>query len=463
LTRLVVPRVLFDQLRGHLLTDLTLEREAFMLGGWDNSNGLDIFVKKIIPIEKGDLDLEGEEGLELKDEKKVQVINLCKRENSCLLEAHTHPFSDRNVDFSKYDLANLKEFVKYVNIRIPGSPYCATVWGTESIAALAWQAGEPRGRQVDEIMVRGKNMQRIQPSNARRQNFEFTKGTSEKYDRQIRAFGLSFQKTISDQKIGIVGAGGTGSHLLQELVYLGVREIFLIDDDKVDTTNLNRLVMAYPRNVGNWKTEVLAKAVRRINPAVKINSKPLKLRSEIALDRLKEVDIIFGCVDNDGARLILTEFSAAYLIPYIDLASEIIVNEGAVSEAGGSVSVYLPLETNCLWCSRKIDPNEASFDLATEEEKGERIKRGYFNVSEPAPAVVSLNGTVASLAANEYLALVSGQRAPRSLRYDFLTSRVIPQKWNIDPNCALCNTNFGLGEKANTKRYVIDDGKPRLI
>jgi molybdopterin/thiamine biosynthesis adenylyltransferase len=456
LRSIIMPRILFDRLKIHLLGRLEVEREAFMLGGWDSTNGLQILVRDLIPIHSNDLDSEGDNGLELKDEKKVQLIRQCKQEGACLLEAHTHPFSDRSVGFSSYDLQNLKEFVKYVRIRLPNTPYCAMVWGKNSMRALIWDGKTAKGNQVDELVVRGERPQRIRFT-ASEKNAKSTSGKSlEIYDRQVRAFGISTQRTISSQKVAIVGAGGTGSHILQQLSYLGVQNIVLIDDDKVDSTSLNRLVGAFPSDVGKWKTKVLARAAGIVNPNMTINTKPLKLRSRDALNLLKDVDIIFGCVDNDGARLVLSELSAAYMVPYFDVASEITMDDGKITEAGGSVSVYLPLETNCLWCSRKIDPNEASFDLATEAEKGERLKRGYFNVPEPAPAVVSLNGVVASLAVNEFMALVSGQRLPRSVRYDFLTSKVVPQKWSVDPACAICKSNLGTGERANIDRYALE-------
>jgi molybdopterin/thiamine biosynthesis adenylyltransferase len=456
LRRVIIPRILFDRLKVHLLGSLKVEREAFMLGGWDSSNGLEIYVRELIPIQSRDLEFEGDNGLELKDEKKVQLIRQCKQEGACLLEAHTHPFSDSRVGFSSYDLQNLKEFVKYVRIRLPNTPYCAMVWGKNSVTALIWDGKTAKGSQVDELVVRGERPQRIRFTGSRKSAKSKSGKSLEIYDRQVRAFGISAQQAISSQKVAIVGAGGTGSHVLQQLAHLGVQSIVLIDDDKVDRTSLNRLVGASSSDVGKWKTQVLARAATRINPSMTINTTPFKLRSKAALNLLKNVDIIFGCVDNDGARLVLSELSAAYLVPYFDLASDIVMDDEKIAEAGGSISVYLPLETSCLWCSRKIDPNEASFDLATEEEKGERLKRGYFNVPEPAPAVVSLNGVVASLAVNEFMAMVSGLRLPKSARYDFLTSKVVPQKWSIDPSCAICKSNLATGERANINRYALD-------
>ena len=165
--------------------------------------------------------------------------------------------------------------------------------------------------------------------------------------------------------------------------------------------------------------------------------------------------MLFGCVDNDGARLLIAELAASYLIPYFDCATSIESDNEGLTQAGGRVMCYLPLETPCLWCSRQIDQREASFDLASETEKTERVKRGYYNVQGPAPAVISLNGVIASLASNEYLALIAGFGKTVNVRYDAVKSMVRQQKWEIDRSCAICQASFGLGDRANIERYVL--------
>jgi len=75
--------------------------------------------------------------------------------------------------------------------------------------------------------------------------------------------------------------------------------------------------------------------IRSIVKEAKVLALNKSLRSEQALDVLKGADIIFGCVDNDGARLILNELALAYNIPYIDIAVGINTTDDIVSEVGG--------------------------------------------------------------------------------------------------------------------------------
>ena len=74
--------------------------------------------------------------------------------------------------------------------------------------------------------------------------------------------------------------------------------------------------------------------------------------------------MIFGCVDNDGARLVLNELALAYRIPYFDLGVGINATDGVVSEAGGQVTAVVP-SGPCLNCMDLIDREEASYILAS--------------------------------------------------------------------------------------------------
>ena len=90
---------------------------------------------------------------------------------------------------------------------------------------------------------------------------------------------------------------------------------------------------------------------------------------------LKGVDVVFGCVDNDGARLILNELAIAYNIPYFDVAVGIDAPDGEVVDVGGRVAVVLP-GGPCLDCMGQIEADEAAYFLASPEEQIEQVKRG---------------------------------------------------------------------------------------
>ena len=233
-------------------------------------------------------------------------------------------------------------------------------------------------------------------------------------NRQILAFGAEGQEKIKRTKAGIVGVGGLGSHLVQQLSYLGVRDFVLVDPDDVSTVNLNRIVCSTPSDVGVKKVDVARRTILSVagQETTSISAFACDLRIGGALNALSGCNVLFGCVDRDGARLILNELAVTARIPYFDLAFGINPEGGKIAEAGGRVALVMP-GGPCMLCYGDIDSNEAGYDLASGSEKAFARERGYvagFDI--PQPSVVSLDGIVASVAATEFLALKTGFREP---------------------------------------------------
>ena len=124
-------------------------------------------------------------------------------------------------------------------------------------------------------------------------------------------------------------------------------------------------------------------------------------RSQQAIDQqqiLQGVDVIFGCVDNDGARVVLNEIALAYDIPFFDLGVGIEAKEGHVEAAGGRLATVLP-GGPCLYCMNQIDTDEARYWLSTEEQREFMRRQGYVaGMNIAAPSVVALNAALAAAA-----------------------------------------------------------------
>src|SRR5438105_13265403 len=112
------------------------------------------------------------------------------------------------------------------------------------------------------------------------------------------------------------------SKVLDALAYKTVKKkLFSIDDDHGEETNLNRRAGAGPADVGRLKVDIARDHARRINPDINFVGTPKNLRTREAIEALIGCSVIFGCVDHDGPRLVLTELAAAYDIPFIDVAT----------------------------------------------------------------------------------------------------------------------------------------------
>ena len=194
---------------------------------------------------------------------------------------------------------------------------------------------------------------------------------------------------------------------------------------------------------------------------VNVDALKTDIRDPKALNAMRRADVIFGCVDNDGARLVLNELALAYYIPLIDCGVGIEVEGGAIKEAGGRVMVVHP-DGPCLLCAREISPTEALNDLAPPEELEVKQLQGYINGADiPSPSVVSLNSIIASIAVTEFLALVTGFRPAKEYTfYDMLNQRVVQRIVETDPNCYTCSLK-GIGDKVDIERYSL--GVPRDV
>lgn len=278
------------------------------------------------------------------------------------------------------------------------------------------------------------------------------------FSRQIGFFGIQGQKKIEKVQVGIVGLGGTGSHVVQQLAYLGVRKFTIIDADIIEDTNLNRLIGADTEDLADSSSKT-ANAERIINKILHrkeeaITVIPYFFPSKDGLLALKEVDFIFGCVDNDGTRIILTEFAVAYEKYYIDLATEIDMQNMAF---GGRVFFSIPGKS-CLYCRGEMSMDEIRKNLQSEAEKKE--EEAIYGVPKEllqgsGPSVVSLNGIIASLAVTEFMVFVTGIRTANELLiYDGMRGIVTINKDKPSPNCYYCNSIKGIGDEANIGRFL---------
>lgn len=281
----------------------------------------------------------------------------------------------------------------------------------------------------------------------------------ERTDRNIRFFGREGQDRLRTAKVAVVGAGGLGSHVCQQLAYLGVGEIRPIDYEELDVTNLNRYVTAYADDPipGSKKVDLCERLIKRVDPTIVVRKIHAPLRSGKAFEAIRTADYVFGCLDNEGSRLILTELCSAYALSYFDLATEII--PGNEPSYGGRVCAAWD-ENGCLVCLDELDLQEAQRDLANPAAK--RDVQAIYGVNagmldNKGPSVVSINGVVASLGVTEFMLMATGIRAPRRLlTYRGHLGIVAANADKPAADCYYCRGLRGLKEAAGTERYLTE-------
>lgn len=281
--------------------------------------------------------------------------------------------------------------------------------------------------------------------------------------RQILAFGEQGQSAIEKERIGIVGLGGLGSPVAQGLAYLGARSFVLVDDDRLTDTSLNRVVGAFPDDIGEFKVVLAHRHIAQINPSAIVRTIPRNLRARESIEALLACTTIFGCVDHDAPRLIMMELAAAYGITLIDLATQIFpAAENRPFDFGGRVVFCRPGDF-CLACAGQIDFEIAKQELESAEIQAVRRAHGYgLEETAPAASVVSLNGIIAHLGITEFMVSVTGIRNPeRMLSYRGMRGVVKASDDKAGNNCFTCAYLAGKGSNANIWRYLLPEGPVR--
>jgi molybdopterin-synthase adenylyltransferase len=280
----------------------------------------------------------------------------------------------------------------------------------------------------------------------------------ERFDRQLLLFGQAGQEKIADTYVTIAGLGGTGSHIAQQLTFLGVRKFGLIDTDHATKSSRNRLIGMRPSDVAakTPKVVIADRMIREIEPDADITIVNDTFLSQAGAAELARAKVIFGCMDRDGARLLLNEFACAYNRPYFDIATDT-DKDGDRLTFGGRLMVRTGGDA-CLYCMDLLNARAVRRDLSSPERRDEEdamygIRRDA--LGERGPSVVALNGILASIAVTEFMVFVTGvPRAPkRLLRYDGSRGIVNEPRDPPRPDCPYC-ARVGTSDAVDWLRHI---------
>lgn len=342
----------------------------------------------------------------------------------CLI--HTHPFGPGQPRFSPVDDAGEPSIAAFLKYRTGVQDHLTLVLGREGVTCRHLS-----NHSAVEVWSVGQRLARLDGALP-------TPEVHKRHDRQVRAFGAGGQRAISRLTVAIVGLGGTGSATVQQLAHLGVERFVLIDPDRVEEHNLNRLVGGTLEDVHSPKAQVAERMIRSIVKESRVDAIGRDVVDSDVAQRLLEADFIFCCTDSHASRAVINQVSYQYLIPAIDMGVSLGVTDGEVASITGRVQMLAP-GLACLTCTNAIDANAVRTELMTPEQ---RNADPYFidGPGVPQPAVISLNSTVASLAINMFLGAVT--EAPFGARfqlYDGVRGIVRSVAASADPSCIVCS------------------------
>jgi hypothetical protein len=270
--------------------------------------------------------------------------------------------------------------------------------------------------------------------------------TSDRYSRNEALFGHEGQQKLAATRVAIVGLGGLGSHVAQQLAYLGVHDFRLVDFDTVTDSSLNRLIGATDADVAaeTKKIAVAKRMIEAIIPGATVDPIDAKIDAREGEPAIATADVVFGCLDRDLPRPTLTELCARYAKPLFDLASD---TGGTGDELWYGGRIFFANGAGCLVCHDLLDQQEIARDSMSPDQREAHdriygIEHGA--LAGTGPMVVSVNGVVASLAVTEFIAFVTGLRPPwPQLIYrgeSAVVRRVLDEP---EPGCYFCSGIWG--------------------
>ncbi len=172
---------------------------------------------------------------------------------------------------------------------------------------------------------------------------------TERWSRAIGALGNEQWHGLRTLHVGVIGTGRTGSVLATSLARLGVRNLTLIDPDRLELHNTDAMDCVTEHDIDKLKVTSVQRELQRITgDAATITALPDSITTLRAFVQAKAVDVLISCVDHDGARLATALIATLYLKPLIDIGAGIF-GAGNQRELGADIRLILPDE-RCLLC-----------------------------------------------------------------------------------------------------------------
>ncbi len=330
------------------------------------------------------------------------AISCAVRSRAGLLFVHSHPAPRFPLGLSPTDLEAFDSLARHLTPTFDG-PFGAAVVHPDGWAGVVWSGSSIR--PIDSIWTVGRTLQMLSPAPPR-QNTSLD-------DRQIDALGVVHNR-LRAIDIGVVGCGGLGSPIAEQLVRMGVRRVTVVDFDHLDTpSNVRRNFGSTVKDLDALspprKVDVVSRHLEGIGLEVPIVGVHGDVRTEDVFRRLLDSDVVLMATDSHSSRAVVNDLPSAYLLPVIDIGVR------AGSKARNSLSALvaevriLAPTTPCLWCRKTIDAQIIREENLPKTEREDLRREGYLQgaTSAPEPSVIALTVMGAGLATCALLALLS--------------------------------------------------------
>jgi molybdopterin/thiamine biosynthesis adenylyltransferase/proteasome lid subunit RPN8/RPN11 len=424
-----------------------MEGAAYLLCGLSRTEQeVRLLARQIVPVSDAHYLVRAHNRLSIDSLSYASIAKRARTEGLSVVFAHCHPRGPAS--FSEQDDREDPKLQGFFSAMAPEMPHGSLVIAPGiQMKGRVWTASgwEP----IERIRVLGNRFQFIESHSGKDQ-------IAPVFERQVLAFGPDIQRLLGRLHIGVVGAGGTGSAVAEQLVRLGVGVVSIFDGDFFEPSNANRVYGSEVSDQGRNKADILADHLRRIGIGGIVNRRPRHITEQRSAKHLRDCDIVFSCVDRHAPRGILARLALRYLIPVFDTAVKIDSENGVIKGIYGRVTTLMAGEA-CLFCRGRISPTVIALESLSPAAWRALADEQYAPELETEnPAVITFTTSVASQAVSEMLHRLTGymgeERRSSEVLMMFHENEIRRNRAEPDPNC-VCMQG-GLWGQGDSRDFV---------
>ena len=260
--------------------------------------------------------------------------------------------------------------------------------------------------------------------------------------RTISAWGERLHRDITRLRVLVVGVGSVGLDLVQRLAATGIHEIGVIDFDRIETLNRDRMIGATRRDarLRRRKVDIAARLARQAATSKSFTVKRHhdSICSPTGMSDALDYDIIFSCVDRPWPRAVLNTLAYADLIPVIDGGIAIDTFESGEMRGATRRAQTATPGLPCLACTGQINMSEVALEMSGDLDDPEYIRRAGRDPVSGRPNVAALCAGVSSSQLEQFISLVAhpaGRGVPGALRFSLALHHLERLPHQTQPYC----------------------------
>ena len=392
---------------------------------------------RVIPPLDGERRLHG--GASFEPAYLIRAVRIARAEGAGLAFMHNH-FTPGWQAMSEEDVVAERDRIA-PPAKACGHPLVGLTLGTDgswSARFWCWNGRTFIRHWCDKVRVVGEGLRltyndQVCPPPARREELR----------RTIDTWGEASQGNIARLRVGVVGLGSVGCMVAEGLARIGIQHLVLVDGDRVERHNLDRLLYAGTEDVGTYKVDLAARHLRRSATAAgfRVDVFRERIQTTRCYRAALDCDVLFAAVDRPLPKELLNRIAYAHCIPVV--FGGVFVDRKAnrrLGQAAWSVIVAQP-GARCLRCDGQYTSSDVVMERDGSLDDPTYVRRGSSDRERRNENVFPFSANVASLMVLEMVRLVVRERwwpaAPTKLHYSYIPHDLASVREDCDPHCSI--------------------------